>query len=130
MISLRKIAGRKLRFSILYSIIIVSLLFLLPSCQTATLKYASAEDLVPKQKEGIVTFSLNIAPEAGEDIKLWLPYPTSNEYQIIEDVQIEGNFNDAEVYRAPQSGTILLYAEWLDPGEEATINYSFRVTRE
>ena len=130
MMGLRNIAGRKVRLSILYSIIIVSLLFLLPSCQTATPKYASAEDLIPKQKEGVVTFSLNIAPEAGEDIKLWLPYPTSNEYQIIEDVQIEGNFDDADVYREPQSGSILLYAEWLNPGEEATISYSFRVTRE
>ncbi|MFC1865229.1 hypothetical protein ACFLYB_00760 [Chloroflexota bacterium] len=86
--------------------------------------------MAPKQKEGIVTFSLNITPEAGEDIKLWLPYPTSNEYQIIEDVQIEGNFDDVDVYREPQSCSILLYAEWLDPGEEATISYSFRVIRE
>jgi len=127
---LRKIAGRYWRFYFLVPFTLVIALLLLPSCQTTAPKYGSAEDLVPKQKKGEVVFYLSITPEAGKDIRLWLPYPTSNEYQIIDEVNIDGNYDDIGVYREPQSDGIMLYAEWLKPNEQATISYSFRVTRE
>ena len=111
-----------------FAVLLASLL-VFSACQTSGLKYVSVDAPTPKQKSGTVTFDLNINIESGKDARLWLPYPTSNEYQTIEDVQITGNYDSAEVIREPQSGTVLLYAEWLQPTGPALITYSFDVTR-
>ena len=120
---------RAWRFYTVVSIILVFSLLLI-SCKAEDPKYSSTEELIPKQKMGIVSFDLSITPEAGEDINLWLPYPTSNEYQLITDVNINGNYDSVGVYKEPQSDSIVLYAEWLKPNEQATISYSFKVARE
>jgi transglutaminase-like putative cysteine protease len=125
-----KTASRNWRRFILLSSALLILVLVLPSCQTADSKYSSSETLIPKQKEGEITFNLSITPETGKDVKLWLPYPTSNEYQLVENVNIDGNYDNAGVYREPESDSILLFAEWLQPTEDATIIYSFDVTRQ
>ena len=125
----KNMLAHKWRITTIFSAF-MTLALILSSCQAVTPKYSSTEKQEPKQKVGVVTFDLSITPEAGKDIKLWLPYPTSNEYQLIEDVRISGNYDNAEVYREPQSGSMLLHAEWLKSSAQATISYSFKVTRE
>lgn len=70
--------------------------------------YSSTELAVPGQKQGVVTFDITIdVPEGADDVRLWLPYPTSNQYQTIEDIEIEGNFDSSGVYREAGHGTLL-----------------------
>ncbi len=101
-----------------------------PGCQKAAAKYSSTELVVPQQKQGVVTFDITIdVPEGADDVRLWLPYPTSNQYQTIEDVNIEGNFDSSGVYREAEHGTLSLYAEWNEPSADARLTYSFKITR-
>jgi transglutaminase-like putative cysteine protease len=104
-------------------------LLLFTSCQAGVPKYASLEKAVPKVQSGEISFDVSITPDAGKDIKLWLPYPTSNDYQAIQDVNISGNYDSAGVYREPESGTVMLYAEWTKPEEQAVLHYSFEISR-
>ena len=85
-----------------------------------------------KARQGIVTIKINIAPqkESG-NVKLWLPYPLSDEYQRIENIKIEGNFNKSPaVYREPVSGSVYLFSEWEDVVEEKILEFSFEAKAE
>ncbi|UCG55228.1 MAG: transglutaminase [Dehalococcoidia bacterium] len=116
----------------LATILVFSLLLM--SCQVAQTTetiYSSAEDVIPRERQGIVTFDITIdTPENADEIRLWLPYPVSNEYQTIEDVIIEGNYDSSGIYREEEKGTISLYAEWNDPISEGYLTYSFNVKRQ
>jgi len=94
------------------------------------IRYRSTEEHTPKEKRGELTFNVTIdtAGNASE-LRLWLPYPMSNENQLIEDVRIDGNFDYSGVFRENGSGSIALYAEWKDPDETPRLSYSFNVTR-
>lgn len=96
----------------------------------ADIKYRSTEVVTPGTKHGRMAFNVNIdSANASNGIKLWLPYPTSSEYQEIEDVDISGNFDHHAILKDSESGTIFLYAEWTNPTENGTLSYSFNITR-
>lgn len=73
-------------------------------------------------------FKLN-APESAKHVRLWIPYPASDENQDIYDVHIAGNFSNSGVYRESEYGNIVLYAEWNEPVSERTLKYTFKVKR-
>ncbi len=65
-----------------------------------------------KSREGVVTIRINPnAPEDVENVKLWLPFPVSDEHQKIEDIKIAGNYLKSDKYKEPQSNSVLLFAE-------------------
>jgi len=78
--------------------------------------------------EVIMWFNLN-APAEAKNVRLWIPYPVSDENQIIEDVKVSGNFSNSGVYREAESGNIALYAEWIGPLRESLLTYTFKVKR-
>lgn len=93
-------------------------------------KYFSSENIVPKRKKGRVTFNLSIDSFKGaKKVRLWLPYPVSNENQTITDVKIEGNCDYYGVYTEGEWGNHILYAEWKDPQEKPQLTFSFNVER-
>ncbi len=110
---------------------VLLVLVTLPACQQEeAAKYGSTEEVMPRQRQGVVTFDITIDVSEGADkARLWLPYPTSNKYQTIEDVKIVGNYDSIGVYREEEHGTISLYAEWIEPKEKARLTYSFKITR-
>ncbi|MBQ7586052.1 MAG: transglutaminase family protein, partial [Desulfovibrionaceae bacterium] len=67
-------------------------------------------------KSGTVTFTVQLktAPKA-QQATLYLPYPMSDQYQDIKDMQISGNFASQGVYHDPQSGATYLKATWTNP---------------
>lgn len=80
------------------------------------------------EREGLVTIKFNIpVGNAEKNIRLWVPYPLSDEYQMISDVMIEGNFDNYAIYRAPGSGAILLFAEWAKLNENGKLVFRFQV---
>jgi transglutaminase-like putative cysteine protease len=98
--------------------------------EALSVRYRSTEEFIAVEKSGRITFNVTIDTIAGDNVtRLWLPYPMSNEYQIIEDVTVDGNFNSSGVHRDSGSGSIMLYAEWADPAEKPHLIYSFNVTR-
>ncbi len=106
------------------------MLAILPACQGKANNYRSTEEVTAKEKQGVVTFDITIdTPENAGKVSLWLPYVTSNDYQTIEDVSVEGNFDYSGVYREAEHGIISLYAEWDEPKGDARLTYSFKITR-
>lgn len=83
-----------------------------------------------KEKRGVVTVSVNLnAPEESKRVRLWIPYPMSDEHQEITDVSIGGNYSSMGVYRDGNSGGGMLFAEWEGPRASRTLTYSFHVVR-
>ncbi|MFZ0451341.1 MAG: transglutaminase-like domain-containing protein [Desulfatiglandaceae bacterium] len=77
---------------------------------------------------GTVTF--NIQPsvlENSKDARLWMPYPLSDEYQLISNVQVSGNYNVSGVYKDPDSGAVYYYAEWNPVKAQPFLVMSFHV---
>jgi len=80
-----------------------------------------------KERRGIVTFQIDLnAPSDAKYVRLWLPYPMSDEFQQITDIHWEGNYTDAAVYRQPEYGLVYLYAEWRGPFKRRYLNFSFK----
>jgi len=81
-----------------------------------------------KERAGQVT--INIKPQVDNNAKsvaLWLPYPVSNENQTITNIKIKDTANNSAVYCDPKSGSLYLYAEWLNPSKAVELEMSFDV---
>jgi len=77
-----------------------------------------------------VIFKINLkAPENSKDVRLWIPYPVSDENQAIEDVRISGNYSKQGIYREKEFGNSILYAEWKSPVKERILTYTFKIKR-
>lgn len=69
------------------------------------------------------------APVNAHRVRLWIPYPMSDENQQITDVAVTGNYSALGVYREGAFGNPILYAEWNVPANGRTLTYSFRAAR-
>lgn len=91
-----------------------------PDARTATLKERRAE----------VSYSVNLnAPADAKVVRLWLPYPMSDENQEITDVVVSGNQTTSGVYKEGTFGNAALYAEWKDTKGPRTLTYTIKVHR-
>ncbi len=60
-------------------------------------------------------------------MRVWLPYPVSDNEQTISDIKVEGNFTRSEVYNQKQFPTDkALYAEWTKPTKARFITLTFK----
>lgn len=93
-------------------------------------KYFASEKISVKEKQGKVTFQVGIESwEGAQKVRLWLPYPVSNEYQDVTDVHIDGNFANNGIYTEGEFGNTILYAEWEKPDNKPEMSFSFKVKR-
>jgi transglutaminase-like putative cysteine protease len=79
---------------------------------------------------GKVTMQFDMTNQPkGEEIKLWIPYPVSNQNQTITDIKIDGNYAESAVYTDKKFKTPILFMRWNadDAAREAT--FSFTVER-
>ena len=77
-----------------------------------------------------MTFEVTIRTnDTAETIRLWLPYPVSNENQKIENITITGNYNYNGIYREGIYGNMIIYTEWNNPQEYPNLNFSFDIWR-
>ncbi len=77
-----------------------------------------------------VTFKINLkAPEDSKDVRLWIPYPVSDQNQTIEDVKIGGNYSYQGIYKEREFGNSILYAEWKNLTKDRILTYTFKVRR-
>jgi transglutaminase-like putative cysteine protease len=83
-----------------------------------------------KERKGMVTFEIALkAPADAKEVRLWVPYPQSDENQEITDVSVTGNFTSKSVGKEAKTGTTALYAEWKGPMAERKLTYSFTAVR-
>jgi transglutaminase-like putative cysteine protease len=84
-----------------------------------------------KDRQGVVIFKINLNAQKGSNnARLWLPYPLSEEHQRIENLTIEGNFDNASIYREQKSGAIYHFSEWRGASDSKTLEMSFKVKAE
>ncbi|MGA6993659.1 MAG: transglutaminase domain-containing protein [Candidatus Deferrimicrobiaceae bacterium] len=83
-----------------------------------------------KERRAEVTFSVNLnAPADAKVVRLWLPYPMSDENQEVTDVVVNGNQTASGVYKEGAFGNAALYAEWKDTKAPRILTYTFKVLR-
>lgn len=81
------------------------------------------------ERSGEVELAVTIAaPDASKDVRVWLPYPTSDSVQDISNVRIKGNFSQSGIYREKETGNLALYAEWTTPTKDRAITLTFDAT--
>lgn len=116
-------------------ILIITMHLLLVGCiedqqSTVIVKYKSTEDVTLKEKQGTMAFDITVRTnETAKTVRLWQPYPVSNNDQKITNITINGNYNYSGIYREPENGNMILYAEWTDPQEFPNLNFSFDIWR-
>jgi len=72
-----------------------------------------------KSHSGVVTLKITInAPINSRDVRLWVPFPVSDNEQTISDVRIDGNFTSKTMSRQNENGDYAIYAEWIKPVED------------
>ena len=79
---------------------------------------------------GAVTMEFDLSAQtAGEAARLWIPYPVSDQDQLISKIQFTGDYAASGVYTVPANGTPLLYAEWPQDSKSRKLTLTFEVTR-
>lgn len=83
-----------------------------------------------KERSAEVALQLDLkAPEESRNVRIWIPYPVSDENQSVTDVRVKGNFSHSAVYREREHGNVALYAEWDNSSKDRTLSYTFKITR-
>ena len=81
-------------------------------------------------RSGVVTLNVDLSGQAaGQDAKLWIPYPVSDRHQVISEIKVNGDFASSGVYTDSVYGTPMLYAEWPKEASMRTLTFSFAVER-
>jgi transglutaminase-like putative cysteine protease len=84
----------------------------------------------PSRTHAKVTLRVEIPnPVGSKYLNLWIPYPVSDEFQTIENVEVSGNFQRQGVYRETEFGNTALYLRWLQVEGKATVDFTFEVKR-
>jgi transglutaminase-like putative cysteine protease len=79
---------------------------------------------------GTITLEVDLSTQAsGKEAKLWIPYPTSDQNQTINDIKVSGNFVSSGVYTDLTYGTPMLYAEWPKEAVNQKLVFSFHAER-
>ncbi|MFZ2301914.1 MAG: transglutaminase-like domain-containing protein [Gallionella sp.] len=82
-----------------------------------------------KERSGEVEMTVTIAaPDDSKDVRVWIPYPVSNNTQDISNVRISGNFSQNGIYGEKETGNLALYAEWAKPAKDRAITLIFNAT--
>lgn len=90
---------------------------------------SAARDQAARERSGEVEIAVTIAaPDDGNDVRVWIPYPVSNSTQDITNVRIRGNFSQSGIYGEKETGNLALYAEWAEPTKERAITLTFDAT--
>lgn len=83
-----------------------------------------------KNGSGQVTMEFDLSGQpADQAVRLWIPYPVSDQNQLIDRIGFDGDFAEAGVYTEPAEGNAVLYAAWPKASKSRRLTFSFRVQR-
>lgn len=83
-----------------------------------------------KSRGGMVTMDFDLSAQpAGKNVRLWVPYPVSDEDQLISDIKIKGDYAESGVYTDRENKTPILYASWPENARSRSLTLSFAVVR-
>lgn len=74
-------------------------------------------------------FDLSDYP-SDKEASLWIPYPVSDNYQLVSSLKWEGDYDDAAVYTERSFGVPILYVHWPKGVKSRQLVFHFRVERQ
>ncbi|KMY67021.1 transglutaminase [Desulfocarbo indianensis] len=100
-------------------------------CFAALALVLCAAPALAKEVSGSITFDFDLSGHPqGKEVKLWVPYPTSDERQLISDLKYEGDFAEAAVYTDRRYQTPMLYARWPESAKSRKLTLTFHAVRQ
>ncbi len=82
-------------------------------------------------RNGLVVMEFDFSRHpCGMETRLWIPYPVSNRYQLIENIHIRGNYDEANVYTDQTYGNSILFIKWAAGKKTRQIRFSFKIRRQ
>lgn len=80
---------------------------------------------------GMITMEFDLSGHSGgEETKLWIPYPLSDQNQLITDISVNGNYAESGIYSDQKYSTPMLYARWDKGTTSRELVFTFRATRQ
>ncbi len=96
---------------------------------TAVASAAPPQDPVPP-RHARYTLRVKVpTPTGSKYLRLWIPYPTANRNQDIENVAVYGNFDQQGVYRDAANGNTMLFVRWMQFQGDAEVTLTWEVKR-
>ncbi len=101
------------------------LLFAVLFCLAMPLTASAAQ-----QASGTITMEFDLSDQpAGKEAKLWIPYPLSDENQVITNISVSGDYAESAVYSDTKYSTPMLYALWDKDAASRKLVFTFHATR-
>ncbi len=80
---------------------------------------------------GTITMVFDLSHQkAGEEVKLWLPYPVSDADQVVTDVSYRGDYAEAGIYTDRRFGNPILTVRWDAAAKERHLTFTFKLQRD
>ena len=96
-----------------------------------TLLVLFSSSAMAKEVSGQLSWHFDLSKQAkGEVVELWVPYPLSDENQLIENAIISGNYSEYGIYSDQEYGATILYAKWEKGVKSRILDFSFDATRQ
>lgn len=84
----------------------------------------------PKAVKGQITMEFDLsAHPSNKEVRLWIPYPFSSEYQTISNIKIEGDYTESAVYSDKKYETPILYVYWKPGVKSRKLIFQFDAER-
>jgi len=86
--------------------------------------------MAAQQASGTISMEFDLSHQtAGEEAELWIPYPLSDDDQLITNISIKGDYVESAVYSDQKYSTPMLYARWDKDAESRKLAFSFHAVR-
>lgn len=86
--------------------------------------------IAANQASGTIAMEFDLSEQpAGKETKLWIPYPLSDDDQLITKVTISGDYAESAVYSDQKYSTPMLYARWDKEATSRKLVFSFHAVR-
>ncbi len=93
--------------------------------------FTTVSPVMAKPVTGIINMNFDLSDQpADKEVKLWIPYPVSSQYQDITAIRIKGDFAQSGVYTDKKYQSPILYAQWPAGTKQRHLDFSFKVVRQ
>jgi len=90
-----------------------------------------AGPVLAASQAGTLTFNFDLSAHPQDKaVELWIPYPVSDERQLITEIRYGGDYAAAAVYTDRTYRTPMLYARWAKGAPSRVLTFTFHVDRE
>jgi len=82
------------------------------------------------ESSGTITMEFDLSGHPADQVaRLWIPYPLSDQDQLITNISVSGDFAESAVYSDQKYSTPMLYARWEKGATSRKVVLNFVVTR-